>query len=105
MTFLKLGSASAGFGGCFWNFFLKAKGSQIILESPESVKPRPLTTESDNRRKDRLCHRKEHEREHRASEMAEQREIRLSKQRETDKPHRAARSADQRQAVLQQRRE
>ena len=29
LTLLKLGSASAGFGGCVWNF-LKATGSQIL---------------------------------------------------------------------------
>ena len=29
VTFLRLGSTSAGFGGCVWNF-LKAKGSQIF---------------------------------------------------------------------------
>ena len=30
MTFLKLGSTSLGFGGCVWNFVLKATGSQIF---------------------------------------------------------------------------
>jgi len=76
------------------------------MESPETVKPRALTAESDDRRKDRLRRRKERERERRASyKTAERREVRLSKRRERDRTRRAARSADQRQAVLQQRRE
>ena len=30
LTFLKLGSASAGFGGCVWNFFFESQGNQIL---------------------------------------------------------------------------
>ena len=45
------------------------------MESPESVKLRPLSVKSDDRRKEMLNCRRERERELCALEMAEQREV------------------------------